>query len=176
MTRTVKITNMVNGMVSVKDPSTGVNRIWRKRGQTSALPYETVEALLWQDGFLRLIQSGVLYIENLKDKQDLGLEPIEATEPTNILALTELQMKNLLTSTPITVFKKELSKYPKVQVDNLIEYAIENNLVDTEKCAYLKQITGKDIMLAISRREEDRRQDELEKNRQQAYASEGRRI
>jgi len=66
--RTVKITNMVNGMVSVKDPSTGVNRVWRKRGQSSVLPYETVESLLWQDGFLRLIECGVLYIENLKDK------------------------------------------------------------------------------------------------------------
>lgn len=174
--RTVKITNMVNGMVSVKDPSTGVNRVWRKRGQSSVLPYETVESLLWQDGFLRLIECGVLYIENLKDKQDLGLEPVDAVEPTNILTLTEMQMKNLLTAVPITVFKKELSKYPKIQVDNLIEYAIENNLVDPEKCAYLKQVTGKDIMLAISRREDDKKHDELEKIRQQAYQSEGRRI
>ena len=174
-TRMVQITNMVNGMVSVKDPTSGVNRMWRKRGQTVPLPFEVVESLLWEDGFMRLLESGVLYIQNMKDKQDLGLEPQEAKEPTNMLALTELQMKNLLTSTPLTVFKKEIAKYPRIQVDNLIEYAIENNLVDPEKCYFLKEVTGKDIMLAISRKEEDAKADELARQRQAAYAAEGRR-
>lgn len=175
MTRMVQITNMVNAMVSVKDPSTGTNRVWRKRGQTLPIPFEAVENLLWQDGFRRMLDSGILYIKNMKDKQDLGLEPQEATEPVNIIALTELQMENLLTKSPISVFKAEIAKLPRIQVDNLIEFAIENNLVDPEKCYFLKEVTGKDIMLAISRREENAKADELERQRQAAYAAEGRR-
>lgn len=174
-TRMVMITNMVNGMVSVKDPATGVNKMWRKRGQTLPLPYESVENLLWQDGFMRLLESGILYIQNMKDKQDLGLEPQEAKEPTNIIALSELQMKNLMTTTPFTVFKTEIAKLPRIQVDNLIEYAVQNNLTDTQKCYFLKEVTGKDILLAISRREEEARADELERQKQAAYAAEGRR-
>ena len=122
--RMVQITNMVNGMVSVKDPAFNVNRRWLKRGQTLPIPYEAVENLLWQDGFRRMLEAGVLYISNMQDKKDLGLEPQEATEPTNIKALTEQQMKNLWSTAPMSVFKKEVTSLPRVQVDNLIEYAI----------------------------------------------------
>lgn len=173
--RMVMITNMVNAKVSIKDPAYGVNRRWEKRGQSLPIPYEAVENLLWQDGFRRMLEMGVLYIPDLQTKKDLGLEPEEATEPINIKALTELQMKNLLTTTPMAVFKKEIAALPRVQVDNLIEYAIEKKIVNAEKCAFLKQITKKDILAAISAKEEDAKADELERRRREAYAEEGRR-
>ena len=170
MARMVMVTNMVNGMVSVKDPSTGVNRRWMKRGQTQPIPYEALEQLLWQDGFRNMLETGVLYIKDMKDKKDLGLEPEEATKPTNILALSEVEMKNLLEKTPFDVFKKEVLPLPRVQVDNLIEFAIENKIVDTAKCAFLKQVSGKDILLAISRKEED---EEIEKKEKARMAASG---
>lgn len=175
-TRMVKITNMVNGMVSVKDIAYNVNRRWNKRGQTLPIPFEAVEGLLWQDGFRRMIESGILYIADMKDKKDLGLEPLEADKPTNIIALTEIQMKNLLTSTPITVFKKEVQALPRVQVDNLIEYAIQNKITDSEKCSFLKTLTHKDILAAISAKEDDEKEALREKAKRQAYAEEGRRV
>ncbi len=174
-TRMVKVTNMVNAMVSVKDTAYNVNRRWNKRGQTLPIPYEAVEGLLWQDGFRRMIDSGILYIADMKDKQDLGLEPLEAKEPVNIIALTEIQMKNLLTSTPLTVFKKEVQALPRVQVDNLIEYAIQNKLTDSEKCSFLKTLTKKDILAAISAKEDDEREEARERAKRAAYAEEGRR-
>lgn len=173
--RMVKVTNMVNSMVSVKDVAYNVNRRWNKRGQTLPIPYEAVEGLLWQDGFRRMIESGILYIADMKDKQDLGLEPLEAKEPVNIIALTEIQMKNLLTSTPLTVFKKEVQALPKVQVDNLIEYAIQNKLTNSEKCSFLKALTKKDILAAISAKEDDERQEARERAKRASYAEEGRR-
>jgi len=59
-----------------------------------------------------MFKQGLLYIDNMKDKQDLGLEPLEATEPTNIIALSPKQMEEMLTVKPIAVFKRELSKLP----------------------------------------------------------------
>lgn len=171
----VMITNMVNGMVSVKDPTYGVNRRWVKRGQTLPIPYEAVENLLWQDGFRRMLDSGVLYIQDMQIKKDLGLEPQEATAPVNIKALSIQDMKNLLENVPIAVFKKEVVSLPRVQVDNLIEFAIENKIVNTDKCMFLKDLTHKDIFAAIRAREEDAKADELERRKQEAYASEGRR-
>jgi uncharacterized protein (DUF433 family) len=122
-----------------------------------------------------MIDSGILYIADMKDKQDLGLEPLEAKEPVNIIALTEIQMKNLLTSTPLTVFKKEVQALPRVQVDNLIEYAIQNKLTDSEKCSFLKTLTKKDILAAISAKEDDEREEARERAKRAAYAEEGRR-
>lgn len=173
--RMVMVTNMVNAMVSVKDQAFNVNRRWMKRGQTIPIPYEAVENMLWEEGFRRMIESGVLYIQNMKDKQDLGLEPMEATKPTNIKALTEQDMKNLWNTVPITVFKKEVVSLPRVQVDSLVEYAIQNKIVDGAKCSFIKDLTHKDILSAISAIEEDAKADDLDRRRQEAYAAEGRR-
>ena len=175
--RMVMITNMVNGLVSIKDYTYNVNRRWDKRGQTLPIAFEAVEGLLWQSGFRKMIESGVLYINNLQDKKDLGLEPQEVDQPVNIIALTELQMQNLLKNVPLSVFKKEIENLPRVQVDNLIEYAVQNKIVDMDKCEYLHRVTGKDIITAIKAKEEDKKADERERRRKEAYnREEGRRI
>lgn len=154
MSRMVKITNMINAQVSVVDPANNVNRQWKKRGQSTAIPYEAVEQLLYEDGFRNMIDSGILYIESMKDKQDLGLEDIDSTKPTNIIALSTADMERLLKETPLVVFKKEVANLPAVQVDSLIEYAVENKIANVEKCTFLKELTKKDVLKAISNREE----------------------
>lgn len=175
MARMVILKNMVDAQISVKDPSVGINRKWQRRGQSLPIPYEQVEQLLWTDGFRRMIDQGVLYIENMKDKQDLGLEPMEATKPENIIALSEQQIKSLLTETPITVFKKEISQLPDTQIDSVIDYAINHEIVDSVKCQILKDVTKRDILGAISRKHKAEEEDKLEAQRRAARTVEGRR-
>lgn len=175
MDRMVKIRNMVNAQVGVSEASLGIKRIWGKQGQLLAIPFEIVEQLMWTDGFKRMIDSGILYIEDMQDKKDLGIEPIDADTPVNIIVLSTQRIEELMKTTPIDVFKREVGNLPRVQVDNLIEYSIEHQLVDSAKCTFLKQLTGKDIFKAISAREEDRLIEERERKRQEYAASEGRR-
>ena len=59
-------------------------------------------------------------------------------------------MENLLKNTPLTVFKKEVSALTRVQVDSLISYAINKKIIDPDKCSWLKDLTGKDILKSIS--------------------------
>ena len=139
--RMVVLKNMVNSRVVVNKPAYGVRRVWNKRNQPMAIEYNTVQQLLWDPGFRNMIDSGILYIENMKDKIDLGLEPVGT------------EMKELLTTIPFSVFKRKVSDLSKVQVDNLISYAVENEIVNTEKCRYLKEVTGKDILASISRKQ-----------------------
>lgn len=153
MARMVMIKSMYDAVISVIKPEYGVQRKWQKVGQVIGLPFETVEQLLWDRGFRNLIDSGMLYIEDMKTKIDLGLEPEGADKPVNIRSLNEQDMKNLW-SAPITVFKKEIGELPKIQVDALIEYAIKHDIADAAKCIYIKQITGKDILVSISRKQE----------------------
>lgn len=174
--RMVTIKSMVDARVSVKDPTYGVNRRWDRKGQRISMPYSVVEGMLWQDGFRHLIESGILYIDNLKDKQDLGLEPEDTKEPVNIIVLTEIQMKNLLTTTPFIVFKKEVQLLTRVQIDNLIEYAIRNQLIDVQKCSFLKKLTGRDIISMIKANEEDVQAEERERQKFIRDREEGRRI
>ena len=161
--RTVALKSMFNATVTVKKPEYGVNRKWQKRGQIVRLPFDLVEQLLWDMSFRNMLESGILYIESLKDKQDLGLEPDDVDEPTNIVALNEKELNDYWTTLPIDIFKRKVVKLPKIQVDNLISYAVETEKIDIEKCHFLQQLTGKDILKSISRKREMAEIDRQEK-------------
>jgi hypothetical protein len=54
---------------------------------------------------------------------------------------------------------------PRVQVDSLVEYAIQNKIVDGAKGSFIKDLTHKDILSAISAIEEDAKADDLDRRR-----------
>lgn len=149
-TRMVKITSMVNKTVGVKRPELGVNRKWTQKGQIMPIPYDIVEQLLWTEGFRNMIDRGILYIDNLQDKIDLGLEPYDAKEPQNIIVLTDIQIANLLKNVPFVAFKQEISKLGMTQIKEIVNYAILHEVVDVQKADLLRQITGTDILKRIS--------------------------
>ena len=161
-TRLVQLQNMVNKTVGVIKPEYGVNRKWTKKGQTIPLPYDVVEQLLWDEGFRNMIDRGILYINDLQDKIDLGLEPYWAEEPENIIVLSDKQIENLLKDVPYSVFKTEIKKYTLDQINRIVNYALENEIVDVNKCSYLKELTGLDIMKSIATKRDLERE---EKNR-----------
>lgn len=146
----VALKSTIDSLVSVRKPEFGVNRRWQKMGQTQTLPFDIVSQLLWDSGFRSLIDSGILYIEDMQTKKDLGLEPEEADKPVNILVLNEKQMTEFMTSLPIDVFKREVSNLPRIQVDNLVSFAAEHRYTDSEKCYFLKQLCGKDVLKMVS--------------------------
>lgn len=176
-TRYVVLTNMLNANVSVRKPQYGVNRTWTRFGQPMRIPFDTVEQLLWDTGFSNMIRSGILYIENMQDKIDLGLEPEGAKEPENIIVLSEKQMNDLWNNKPIEVFKAEVRKLPQTQIDNLIEYAIKNKCVNVDKCTFIKVTYNRDILRSISLNEDVSIADakEAEKKKQRQLEDEGRR-
>lgn len=157
--RMVALRNMVNSTVSIRKPEYGVKRTWKKRGQTISLPYSVVEEMLWDTGFSNMIKSGILYIDSMKDKIDLGLEDEGAKKPENIIALSLEDMNNYWTTMPLDEFKYRVSNLPRVQVDNLVSYAIEKEVADSAKSMFIKELTGRDIFSAISLRQKERLED-----------------
>lgn len=149
--RMVKVQNMVNKTVSIKKPEYGINRRWTQKGQIIPLPYEAVGQMLWDNGVRVMIDRGILYIPDMKDKIDLGLEPEDATEPENIIVLSDLQINNLLTNVPFSVFKREIDKLPETQVREVANYAILHEIADVQKTDYIGELTNVDILKAISR-------------------------
>lgn len=151
--RMVLVKNMSMANISIKKPQFNLNRQWSGYGQVMKIPFDILEEALWDKGVENLFTSGYLVIDSMQDKIDLGLEPADATEPTNIIILDEIKMKEIWDK-PLVVFKKELEKLTKVQVDNLIDYAVVNSIVKPDKCTYIKELTGKDILKGISQRED----------------------
>ena len=103
--RYVIVTNMINGNISIKKPHLGLNRQWQRFGQKMRIPFDILEEALWDEGVRNLFSTGYLYIENLQDKIDLGLEPEGVKEPVNIINLDAKKMEEMWKTLPIDVFK-----------------------------------------------------------------------
>lgn len=177
MERMVIVKSAVNATVSIVNPQYGINKRWSRPGQPMGIPFEQLEQCLWENGIRRMFESGILYIESMKDKIDLGLEPVDAQEPVNIIVLTEKDMDYLLKEAPLEEFKKKLCAVPQMQVDNLVEYAVHNELVDMDKVNFIKTLTkGKDILTGIKKKrdveeaeERDRKAAEMRARQDDGY-------
>lgn len=170
MERNVVVKNMVNATVSIVNPQYGINRRWSKKGQVMNIPFELLEQCLWEGGIRKMFDNGILYIESLQDKIDLGLEPADATEPVNIIVLNDEDMEKLWKDISIEDFKKKIGNLSRTQVDNLIEYAVRNEIVEMEKIDFLKKVTKKDVLAGISRKRQIREAEEKERLAAEARA------
>lgn len=145
----VKVTNMVNSPVSVAYPELAFRREWPSKGASVFIESDMVEQLMYQIGFKNMIDAGVLYIEDMETKKELGLEPEDATEPENIIVLSDAEMKRYLTVLPLHEFKEKLANLSIEQKKNMVDYAVENEIINLEKCELLKEATGLNIVRMI---------------------------
>ena len=151
-TRMVRLRSTVAKTTSIYDPAHGVKRIFPGKGAVQMLPYDTVEQLLWDNGFQYMIKTGQLYIDDMQTKIDLGLESPETKVPTNIKVLTPEQILTLLKVRSYDEFVKEMNTVSIEQAKEVVKYAVEHNLIDNEKVDYLKKRTGKDVIAMIARK------------------------
>lgn len=178
MERMVKIISTVNRTVVVNRPEYNVRKLWSAKGQPNVIPFDQVQQLMYMTGFYNLLKSGVLYIENMQDKIDLGLEDEGTTVPTKIRILNDADKLDLLKNKTYDEFVKTLAHLPMEQAHGLVDFAVDNEIIDSKKTAYLKQLTGRDVMLTLARK---RQADEAaaiqaEKDRIHKIENEGRRF
>ena len=149
--RKVMVKSESTGRLSINLPELQLKRIWEKKGTIRPISFEDLQQALYVPGVEYMFKEGMLSIESMQDKIDLGLEPEGTKEdsPVNIIILNDSQKKRYLTVLPISEFKQELEKLPYEQINSLVDYAIEKELMDMDKCDILKEKTGIDIIRAI---------------------------
>ena len=149
----VNVTSLAQGEVSVFDPSIPFRVSWPAKGATRPIEEETIQQLMFNQGFIYMIETGILYIEDMEEKKKLGIEPEDATEPVNVIVLSDQDKKKFMTIYGLDKFKKEIVKLSVEQVNALADYAIENEIADFEKSEVLKKALSnlyeKDVIKAI---------------------------
>ncbi len=134
----------------VNIPELRFSRTWTRRGMKIPVERDTLEQAYYDASFAYLIDKGLLFVEDMEVKKDLGIEPIEATEPVNILDLTDTLMARMIKAMPMDELKKTVAKLSGPQREDLAEYAIEHNdSLNMSKIDFLSQISGRDILTAI---------------------------
>lgn len=146
----VEIISITNGKVVMLVPHLNLRRVWPQKGSRLSLRYGDLVEAIYEPGVERLFTEGMLYIEDMAVKVELGLEPAEAKEPTNIIVLNNAQKAHQLNKATLDEFKKTLDKLPADQIMDLAYYAIELKITDMAKANVLKEKTNIDIMKAIA--------------------------
>ena len=145
----VNVTSTAIGEVSVFQPSIPFRMSWPAKGSTRAIEEEIIEQLLYTPGFKRMIDAGVLYIEDMEEKKKLGIEPEDATEPVNVIVLKDMDKNKYLKMYSPDKFKEEIKKLSHEQLIDLADYAIDNKIADFDKSEILEELCGKNIIKGI---------------------------
>ena len=152
----VKVTSMVDGRIGVNSAELRYSRQWLKKGSTVQIERDTLEELMYDNGFRYMIDSGMLYIEDLDVKKELGLEPEDTDKPVNIIPLTDKEMRHYMVSMAFGEFKEKIQNLKYEQIQTLADFAIKNRLADFDKAGHIKKICGKDIIRAIQLNDSDK--------------------
>ena len=147
--RQVKITSNIDATVVVNDPQMRFERTWERKGVVRAIDFNTLQELCYNPGTFGIFQRGILYIDDMEVKRELGLEPYDAEQPVNVIVLNDQQRQRYLKFAPIQDLKDVCAKLSNDEINNLVDYAIDNEIIDMDKCNYLKSLTGRDIMKTI---------------------------
>jgi hypothetical protein len=145
----VNITSATVGEVSVFEPSIPFRVSWPAKGSTRPVEQEIVEQLLYTPGFKYMIDTGMLYIEDMEQKKELGIEPEDATEPVNVIVLTDAVKNKYMKMYALDKFKTEIKKLSREQIVDLADYAIEKEIADFDKSAVIEKLCGKNIIKGI---------------------------
>ena len=173
VTRMVKVISTVDRQVIINRPELNIRRMWTAKNQAQWIPFDIVYNLYFTVGFQNLINDGILYIPDMKDKKDLGIEPEDAEYPVNVIVLDDAQMKKLFSrEVNKQDFVQTLAHLPMSQANALVDYAVKNECVDSEKIAYLKELTGRDVVQIIAKKRQSEEIDRIQAERDAAHKAE----
>ena len=145
----VTVVSTVNGLVGIYLPDLRFKKEWTRKGQRQKIDKELLQDIMYDPGSEYMFRTGMLYIEDMDIKKEIGLEPEEATEPVNIIILDEQQLHRYLTVMPLHEFKENVKKLSIEQAKNLVDYAVQKETITFDKAEFLEKITGLNAMSMI---------------------------
>lgn len=138
----VKVISTANAIVGMTIPEYHFSRTWAKKGAQVLIDKEMLEEALARPGVQYLFEQGLLYIEDMETKRELGLEPLDAEEPTNIIIPDDQMVKRLLTVAPVSELKATLKKLPTEQISEFGARAIACGDIGLGRSDVIKEIAA----------------------------------
>ena len=145
----VTVISTVNGVVGIYLPDLRFKKEWTRKGQKQKIDKELLQDIMYDPGSEYMFRTGMLYIEDMDIKKEIGLEPEDATEPVNIIVLDEKQLNRYLTVMPLHEFKENVKKLSIEQAKNLVDYAVQKETITFDKAEFLEKVTGLNAMSMI---------------------------
>jgi hypothetical protein len=143
----VMVTSMVGGTISVSALN---HRVWNKKGQKLPVSKDILREAIYEPGVEYMFKKGILYIEDMDFKIELGLEAEGTKVPTEILPMDEKFMNRVLKLMPIPEMKTTIDKMTMVQKQELVDFAVKQNDISLDRIKIVSDKCGVDILKTIS--------------------------
>ena len=149
MSDKIKVISAIDHRCGIDNADLHISRRWPGRGSVVTFTKEQIEELMFDPSFRNMVDDGMLYIDDMEVKKEVGVEPEDATTPTIIL-MDEKQLERFWKNMPMTQFKLETEKLTKSQLTSLARYAMSHGDDGSiEKANYLTKISGFQILKGI---------------------------
>lgn len=142
----VMVTSMVNGTISVLSLN---RRVWSKKGQKLPISKDTLREAIYNPGVEYMFKNGILYIDDMDFKIELGLEPEGAKTPTQIIPMDDKYLNRVLKLMPISEMKKVIDSMTSVQKQELVDYATHQSDVALDRIRVVSEKCGVDVLKSI---------------------------
>ena len=142
----VMITSMVGGTISAASLE---HRVWNKKGQKLPVSKDVLREAIYEPGIEYMFKKGILYIDDMEMKIELGLEAPGTTTPTEVLPVDDKYLNRVLKLMPISEMKAAIDKMSIVQKQELVDYASKQNDIQLDRLAIVSDKCGVDILKTI---------------------------
>ena len=149
MNEKVIVTSMVSGNVGLTLPHLRFVKTWPKKSTKLPIDKEILREAIYDPGVEYMFKNGILYIEDMDFKVELGLEEEGAKMPTAIVPLDEKYLERVLKRMPVAEMRKVIKEMNSNQVRELIDYACGQNDIQIDRVNAIKEITGTDLFKVI---------------------------
>ena len=151
MDEKVLVTSMVKHSVGITLPQNGymVEKRWPQKGAKVLIDKESLREGIYLPGVEYMFKTGILYIEDMDFKIELGLEAEDTKTPTNIIALDDKYMNRIMKLMPMQEMRAAVGKLSENQKRELVDYASSQNDVSMDRLGVLKELTGIDVLKVI---------------------------
>lgn len=166
----VKIKSMSRGTVGITVPYLSLRRTWARKGAVQQLPMSVLKEAIYEPGVEYLFKTGMLSIESLEDRIELGLEEPGTTEETaKLVSLSQEELICLVKEASYDEFKEKLEKLTRPQALELAEVAIDQEITDYSKGRLIYNKTGRDVFKIVTAKKEE---EEAEKEKERVVNEE----
>ena len=142
----VMVTSMVGGTISVSALN---HRVWNKKGQKLPVSKDILREAIYEPGVEYMFRKGILYIDDMDFKIELGLEAEGTKAPTDILPVDDKYLNRILRLMPIVEMKAAIDKMSVVQKQELVDYAAKQNDIQLDRLAIVSEKCNVDILKTI---------------------------
>jgi hypothetical protein len=151
MDEKVLVTSMVKHSVGITLPQNGymVEKRWPQKGAKVLIDKESLREGIYLPGVEYMFKKGILYIDDMDFKIELGLEEPETKAPTNIIPMDEKYLERVMKRMPLAEMKLAIKKMSQDQLQELILYASSQNDIQLDRLSAIKDITGIDLFKVI---------------------------